>query len=135
MTANLYDRIDAIERFAADVAHELKNPLTSLASAMEMFARAKDDETRARLLTIVRGDIKRIDRLITDISDASRLDAELSREAKEPDRAVASADDHHRNLPDDRQSPRRGSMCWTTICRPARSCAAATKGWARCSAT
>ncbi|HEX4027902.1 MAG TPA: stimulus-sensing domain-containing protein [Rhizomicrobium sp.] len=84
MTANLYDRIDAIESFAADVAHELKNPLTSLASAMEMFSRAKDDESRARLLAIMRGDIKRIDRLITDISDASRLDAELSREAKEP---------------------------------------------------
>ena len=84
MTANLYDRIDAIESFAADVAHELKNPLTSLASAVEMYSRAKDDETRARLLAIVRGDIKRIDRLITDISDASRLDAELSREAKEP---------------------------------------------------
>ena len=84
MTAALYDRIDAIESFAADVAHELKNPLTSLASAVEMFSRAKDDDSRARLLGIVRGDVKRIDRLITDISDASRLDAELSREAKEP---------------------------------------------------
>ena len=84
MTGGLYDRIDAIESFAADVAHELKNPLTSLASAVEMFSRAKDQESRARLLGIVRGDIKRIDRLITDISDASRLDAELSRETKEP---------------------------------------------------
>lgn len=84
MTAGLYDRIDAIESFAADVAHELKNPLTSLASAVEMFSRAKDDESRARLLGIVRGDVKRIDRLITDISDASRLDAELSREAPQP---------------------------------------------------
>ncbi len=84
MTSGLYDRIDAIESFAADVAHELKNPLTSLASAVEMFSRAKDDATRARLLEIIRGDVKRIDRLITDISDASRLDAELSRELKEP---------------------------------------------------
>ncbi len=84
MTGALYDRIDAIESFAADVAHELKNPLTSLASAVEMFSRAKDDESRARLLGIVRGDVKRIDRLITDISDASRLDAELSREAPQP---------------------------------------------------
>jgi two-component system sensor histidine kinase ChvG len=84
MTANLYDRIDAIESFAADVAHELKNPLTSLASAVEMYSRAVDAESRARLLAIVRGDIKRIDRLITDISDASRLDAELSRETREP---------------------------------------------------
>ena len=84
MTSGLYDRIDAIESFAADVAHELKNPLTSLASAVEMFSRAKDEESRARFLDIVRGDVKRIDRLITDISDASRLDAELSRETKEP---------------------------------------------------
>jgi two-component system sensor histidine kinase ChvG len=84
MTAGLYDRIDAIESFAADVAHELKNPLTSLASAMEMIRRAPDDTGRERLLAIARGDIKRIDRLITDISDASRLDAELSREAPEP---------------------------------------------------
>lgn len=84
MTQALYDRIDAIESFAADVAHELKNPLTSLKSAVEMFARAEDQETRLRLMAIVRNDIKRIDRLITDISDVSRLDAELSREPAEP---------------------------------------------------
>jgi len=84
MTRALYDRIDAIESFAADVAHELKNPLTSLKSAVEMFSRAADDEGRARLMAIVRADVKRIDRLITDISDASRLDAELSRETSEP---------------------------------------------------
>ncbi|MEI9994105.1 MAG: stimulus-sensing domain-containing protein [Rhizomicrobium sp.] len=83
MTRALYDRIDAIERFAADVAHELKNPLTSLKSAVEMLARAGTDEQRARLMGIVRNDVKRIDRLITDISDASRLDAELSRETSE----------------------------------------------------
>jgi two-component system, OmpR family, sensor histidine kinase ChvG len=84
MTRALYNRIDAIESFAADVAHELKNPLTSLHSAVDMFSRAKDDETRQRLLDIVHADVKRIDRLITDISDASRLDAELSREKREP---------------------------------------------------
>ena len=84
MTRALYDRIDAIERFAADVAHEIKNPLTSLKSAVEMLARARDDEARERLMAIVRNDVKRIDRLITDISDASRLDAELSRETSEP---------------------------------------------------
>jgi len=84
MTRALYDRIDAIERFAADVAHELKNPLTSLKSAVEMLARAKDDTAREKLMAIVRNDVKRIDRLITDISDASRLDAELSRESSEP---------------------------------------------------
>jgi two-component system sensor histidine kinase ChvG len=84
MTRALYDRIDAIESFAADVAHELKNPLTSLRSAVDMFRRATDDESRTRLLSIVRSDVKRIDRLITDISDASRLDAELSRETATP---------------------------------------------------
>jgi two-component system sensor histidine kinase ChvG len=84
MTQALYDRIDAIESFAADVAHELKNPLTSLKSAVEMLARAKDDDARQRLTAIVKNDVRRIDRLITDISDASRLDAELSREANEP---------------------------------------------------
>ena len=82
MTRALYDRIDAIERFAADVAHELKNPLTSLRNAVEMLGRAKDDESRDRMMAIVRNDVSRIDRLITDISDASRLDAELSREQR-----------------------------------------------------
>ena len=82
MTAALYDRIGAIERFAADVAHELKNPLTSLASAMEMLVRAPDDAARQKLMALARADVKRIDRLITDISDASRLDAELSRETR-----------------------------------------------------
>ena len=83
MTRALYDRIDAIERFAADVAHELKNPLTSLKSAVEMLTRADNDQSRERMMEIVRNDVKRIDRLITDISDASRLDAELSRETSE----------------------------------------------------
>ena len=84
MTRALYDRIDAIERFAADVAHELKNPLTSLKSAVEMLERTPDAKDRANLVAVVRNDIKRIDRLITDISDASRLDAELSRGRAEP---------------------------------------------------
>ena len=84
MTQALYDRIDAIESFAADVAHELKNPLTSLKSAIEMLTRARDDAERKKLMDIVRNDVKRIDRLISDISGASRLDAELSRETSEP---------------------------------------------------
>ncbi|MBV9910938.1 MAG: stimulus-sensing domain-containing protein [Sinobacteraceae bacterium] len=84
MTQALYDRIDAIERFAADVAHELKNPLTSLRSAVDMLSRAPDTSNRDRLMQVVRNDLRRIDRLITDISDASRLDAELSREKAEP---------------------------------------------------
>jgi len=84
MTRALYDRIDAIERFAADVAHELKNPITSLRSAVEMLERTKDGEDRERLVQVIRNDLKRIDRLITDISDASRLDAELSRGHSQP---------------------------------------------------
>ena len=83
MTKALHDRIDAIESFAADVAHELKNPLTSLSGAVEMLNRAKDEDAREKWIGIVRNDVRRIDRLISDISDASRLDAELSRETAE----------------------------------------------------
>ena len=79
MTKALYNRIEAIERFAADVAHELKNPLTSLRSAVETLPIAKTETSRERLLAIIQHDVKRLDRLISDISDASRLDAELAR--------------------------------------------------------
>lgn len=84
MTNALYNRIDAIEAFAADVSHELKNPLTSMRSAVETLAYAKNDEQRGRLVDIVKHDVKRLDRLITDISDASRLDAELARAEARP---------------------------------------------------
>lgn len=83
MTDALYNRIEAIERFAADVAHELKNPLTSLRSAVETLPLAKKEEDKARLNEIIQHDIRRLDRLITDISSASRLDAELARESAE----------------------------------------------------
>ena len=79
MTASLYNRIEAIERFAADVAHELKNPLTSLRSAVETLPRATKPEDRERLSAIIQHDVRRLDRLISDISNASRLDAELAR--------------------------------------------------------
>ncbi|MCO6187975.1 sensor histidine kinase [Rhizobium sp. L1K21] len=79
MTTALYDRIDAIESFAADVSHELKNPLTSLRSAVETLPLAKNDNSRQRLMDIIQHDVRRLDRLISDISDASRLDAELAR--------------------------------------------------------
>ena len=79
MTKALYNRIEAIERFAADVAHELKNPLTSLRSAVETLPIARTPSARERLLAIIQHDVKRLDRLISDISDASRLDAELAR--------------------------------------------------------
>jgi two-component system sensor histidine kinase ChvG len=79
MTSALYSRIEAIESFAADVAHELKNPLTSLRSAVETLPLAKSQDSQKRLLAVIEHDVKRLDRLISDISDASRLDAELQR--------------------------------------------------------
>ena len=79
MTEALWRRMDEIENFAADVSHEIKNPLTSLRSAVETAARLKDPEQQRKLMTIIQDDVGRLDRLISDISDASRLDAELSR--------------------------------------------------------
>ncbi len=79
MTEALWLRMDAIESFAADVSHEIKNPLTSLRSAVETAVRINDPDKRQKLMTIILEDVQRLDRLISDISDASRLDAELSR--------------------------------------------------------
>ncbi len=84
MTGAMAQRIDAIERFAADVAHEIKNPLTSLRSAMETFARTNKPDLRERLLVVMQDDVNRMNRLITDISESSRLDAELARSEAEP---------------------------------------------------
>jgi two-component system, OmpR family, sensor histidine kinase ChvG len=84
MTNSLYNRIEAIESFAADVAHELKNPLTSLRSAVETLPLAKSDSSKKRLLDVIHHDVQRLDRLISDISSASRLDADLQRNDMEP---------------------------------------------------
>jgi two-component system sensor histidine kinase ChvG len=84
MTDALWQRMSAIESFAADVAHELKNPLSSLRSAVETVARIDDPVKQRRLMAIIQDDVERLDRLITDISDASRLDAELSRVEMSP---------------------------------------------------
>lgn len=84
MTTGLYDRIDDIANFAADVAHEIKNPLTSLRSATETLSVAKTKEQRDKLIGILQNDVTRMDRLITDISRASRMDAELARESGGP---------------------------------------------------
>jgi two-component system sensor histidine kinase ChvG len=84
MTNALYSRLDAIESFAADVSHELKNPLTSLRNAASLLPRVKTDEDRKKLVDIINHDVRRLDRLITDIADASRLDAELARETAKP---------------------------------------------------
>lgn len=84
MTEALFDRIEANESFAADVAHEIKNPLTSLRSAVDTMPYAKTEEQRARLAGVIRSDVNRLDRLVTDISNASRLDSELVRDQMEP---------------------------------------------------
>jgi two-component system sensor histidine kinase ChvG len=84
MTHTLSDRMEAIERFAADVAHEIRNPLTSIRSAVETLELVHDRKPRDRLLAILKQDVGRLDRLITDISNASRLDAELARDQPRP---------------------------------------------------
>jgi len=84
MTDELWQRMNAIESFAADVAHEIKNPLSSLRSAVETATRIEDPANQRRLMAIILNDVQRLDRLITDISDASRLDAELGRVEPEP---------------------------------------------------
>lgn len=83
MTEELWRRLDAIEGFAADVAHEIKNPLTSLRSAVETASRVDDPERQRRLLAVIVDDVERLNRLITDISSASRIAAEISREEEE----------------------------------------------------
>ncbi|MEM9233075.1 MAG: sensor histidine kinase [Pseudomonadota bacterium] len=82
MTLALHNRIEVIDHFAADVSHELKNPLTSIRSAVETLDLATTPESRARLLSVINNDVARMDRLITDISNASRLDADLARESR-----------------------------------------------------
>src|SRR6185436_15800391 len=84
MTQSLRQRIDATDAFAADVTHELKNPLASLRSAVDTLERVEDPAVRRQLLEVVRQDVQRLDRLVVDIAEASRLDAELSRARFEP---------------------------------------------------
>ncbi len=84
MTQSLHKRMDAIETFAADVSHELKNPLTSLRSAVDVMQTTKNPLLQEKLFAVIQDDVTRLDRLITDISDASRLDAELSRAQMTP---------------------------------------------------
>lgn len=83
MTSALYHRIDTNEQFAADVAHEIKNPLASLRSAIETLRIAPEGEKRNRLLDVVEHDVRRLDRLVSDISNASRLDSDLVKEEEE----------------------------------------------------
>jgi two-component system sensor histidine kinase ChvG len=83
MVAALYDRIDANEQFAADVAHEIKNPLASLRSAVGTLRVAKREDQKDKLLDVIEHDVRRLDRLVSDISNASRLDSELVKEEEE----------------------------------------------------
>lgn len=83
MTAALYSRLDTIEAFAADVSHEIKNPLTSMKSALETLIDTKQPERRKLLMEILINDIDRLDRLITDIAESSKVDAEMNRAEKE----------------------------------------------------
>ncbi|MCB1347375.1 MAG: histidine kinase, partial [Maritimibacter sp.] len=83
MVSALYDRIDANEQFAADVAHEIKNPLASLRSAIGSLRFVKKEEQRDKLLDVIEHDVRRLDRLVSDISNASRLDSELVKEEEE----------------------------------------------------
>ncbi len=84
MVSALYDRIDSNEQFAADVAHEIKNPLASLRSAVGTMRVIKRDDQREKLLNVIEHDVRRLDRLVSDISNASRLDSELVKEEQEP---------------------------------------------------
>ena len=101
MSQSLRQRIDNIEAFAADVTHELKNPLASLRSAVDGLDRVEDPELRQRLMAIARDDVGRLDRLINDISEAARTDAELARatfergRSRAADRAAASPSWEH----------------------------------------
>jgi two-component system sensor histidine kinase ChvG len=83
MVSALYERIDANEQFAADVAHEIKNPLASLRSAVGSLRFVKKDDQREKLLDVIEHDVRRLDRLVSDISNASRLDSELVKEEEE----------------------------------------------------
>lgn len=89
MTQALFRQLDAVEAFAADVSHEIKNPLTSLRSALETLGRTKDPVNQQKLMAIMESDVERLNRLITDISAASRLDAQMSRAHMEPVDLVA----------------------------------------------
>lgn len=97
MVSALYERIDSNEQFAADVAHEIKNPLASLRSAVASLRFAKREDQRQRLLDVIDHDVKRLDRLVSDISNASRLDSELVKEEEEPfdlTRMIRNINDH-----------------------------------------
>jgi two-component system sensor histidine kinase ChvG len=109
MTESIWTRMDAIDSFAADVAHELKNPLTSLRSAVETVNRISNPDQKRKLMAIIEDDVVRMDRLITDISNASRLDAELSRSDNKPVdlfKTMMLVKDYYRPFLENNKAPR-----------------------------
>ena len=104
MVSALYNRIDSNEQFAADVAHEIKNPLASLRSAVGTLRMVKKDEQRAKLLDVIEHDVRRLDRLVSDISNASRLDSELVKEEEEPFDLLKMVDNLSQYLGEDARS-------------------------------
>ena len=126
--------MDAIERFAADVAHEIKNPLSSIRSAIETLRRIEDPRQQQRLLAIIDEDVVRLDRLISDISDASRVDAELSRTATEPV-DVAPIPRRWREIDEATRAGGRAASGGRPAGRPGWWCRRWRAGWCRCCAT
>jgi two-component system sensor histidine kinase ChvG len=114
MTSALRDRIDAVDRFAADVAHEIKNPLASLRSALESLDKVEDPGLRRQLTDIAAHDVRRLDRLVTEIADASRIDAALSRATFEPVDLAALA----QALVGERNSRRASHPCTLIAAHP-----------------
>ena len=121
MTQALYNRLDAIESFAADVAHELKNPLTSLRSALETLPRVNTDHSRDRLIAVMQHDVRRLDRLISDISDASVLMRSWREARRAPSTSRPSCAPSYRWRRILRAATARGSIC------PSRPGAAGTR--------
>jgi two-component system sensor histidine kinase ChvG len=123
MVSALYDRIDANEQFAADVSHEIKNPLASLRSAVGTMRVARTDDQRNRLLEVIEHDVQRLDRLVSDISNASRLDSELVKEEEEEFdlvRTLENLSQYHGE-----EAAKKASTSSPT-CRPNRS---GSRGW------
>ena len=136
MTDALWQRMSAIESFAADVAHEIKNPLSSLRSAVETAVRIDDPANQRRLMAIILNDVQRLDRLITDISDASRLDAELGRLELEPVDIAAMLGTLVEVHEATRDGRRASSVCSRSATATASSsCPGSKRGCPRCSAT
>ena len=134
MVAALYDRIDANEQFAADVAHEIKNPLACLRSAVGSLRFVKKEEQREKLLDVIEHDVRRLDRLVSDISNASRLDSELVKEEEEEFNLLKTLVEPVPNISASR--PAKRVSISSPTCPPSRSASTGLRrGWRRSSST